>query len=215
LSFTIPTVTIVGNPTLAPNIPSPWAAGIAWDTITIQGVTWQGLFEIDGAALRFKLDPKDAPGIVGQTTTKQGSKPKPFRITFFEFADSRWPAFLSFLQTVLPASSTTQLKQSAVPVSIQTPALDLVGIDSVLVEEIGAPKKNAGPTRDMLSITLSVLPYQPPVLQNATATPSGASNTPPNTPGKQPSTAGAALQAQIEPQRATSITADAVDGLPR
>jgi hypothetical protein len=201
---------------LGGNIPAPWTDPASWDQITVQGVTWYGKVEVKGAKRSYKLDVKDALGIEGATTSYQGKKPPKFQVIFYLWSDtptapggtSQWDAFLSFAQNFVYDGT----KGPVTPVSIQHPALDFLGINAVLCEDIGAPEKTSDDL--MFTSTIELREYFPPIDQSATQTPDGAATSNPDSPGDTSDPAANVLQAQIQGQTGIAVTNLALDGLP-
>lgn len=178
-------------------IPSPLVDPIAWSSITVAGITvgiadGSGMVKVRRCARPYKWQKKDAAGQDGETKTYRGKKPPDFEIEFHLWTDKHFQSFQA-LATAAFLYDVTKIG-TANPVDIYHPALAIVGITQITVDEFGAPEQQGD--RLLWIATIKVCEFLPPIAQNATATPAGAGPgaTPPGTP---PATTDDALQQQI------------------
>ncbi len=171
---------------------SPFLSPQSWDSITVGGLTWGspslpplpgvptafadgyavqgGSIEIDGAERFYSWDPKHGKGQEGHTPTFQGNKPKPFRLIFKMWTDDQFFAWQVF-QLAFQYDGT-KLGVPPKPVSIQHPALTLLGISSIYCNSIGNVRKVSDQL--MFQAIVTVTQYLPPPPVNVASTPVGA-----------------------------------------
>lgn len=187
-------------------VPDPFTQPDAWDSISVSGVPWGkgtpqgGKIQVRGCSRFYKIDQKDSKGQDGSTQTYLGSHPKTFRLIFSIWTALQWTYWNA---TILPFFFYSGVINKVNPIQIQHPALAVVGVTSILVDDIGSPEIDEQ-TKE-LRMVLTVREYLPAAPGNASVTPVGAA--PPASPGfvgytpspkiQQLTQIAAALQAQV------------------
>jgi hypothetical protein len=113
---------------------NPFMLPSRWDQITIGGVTWNGKIEIRGAKRPYKWQSKDTRGAESWDDTYQGLFPKPFTVVFFLYTATQFASWITFSAQFNYYGN----KAAPQPVSIYHPALLLIDINSVRVNDVGA-----------------------------------------------------------------------------
>jgi hypothetical protein len=168
--------------------PDPYNFPQAWDTIQINNVLWGGPFglggkiKIIGATRFYKVDQKDGQGLDGATQTFRGVKPKPFKLEFSWWTaeqHAQW-AFMSnqFIFTASKANGPPPV------FDVSHPALSLLGISAILVDEVGAVDVDENTKLSKAIVT--VRQFYPPPPTSASTTPLAAPPIPPPTPPPTP-----------------------------
>jgi hypothetical protein len=167
---------------------------ISGPSVTLDGFATQGgSIEIEGAERYYSWDPKHGKGQEGHTPTFQGNKPKPFRLVFKMWTDAQFFAWQVY-QLAFQYDGT-KLGVPPVPVSIQHPALAMLGISAIYCNSIGEVRKASDQL--MFTSTVTVTQYLPPPPLNVASTPVGAITIQPiNISGKAPNPALTALVQQ-------------------
>jgi len=183
-TITLPTVTIIGNPSGA--YPDPLTDPIAWMSITVASMTigprdGTGYVRLKRAARPYKWQKKDAPGQDGETKTYRGKKPPDFELEFW-----LWTALhFTVWQTLSTAAFLYDASKTTVdPTDVYHPALAMVGISQVTVDSLGAPEQQGD--KLLWIATVKVCEYFPPIAANVTQTPAYSLTTNDDTPGAQP-----------------------------
>lgn len=185
-------------PTLdAGTFASPLVDPVSWMSITISGMTigpkdGSGYIKLRRAGRPYKWQVKDASGQDGATPTYRGKKPPDFEIEFHLWTDQHFAAWqaLSTASLIYDASKTT-----VDPTDVYHPALAMVGISQMIVDECGAPEQQGD--RLYWIATVKAKEFFLPIATNVTDSPSGAANSDPTAPGTTPDPAYDALQKQI------------------
>ena len=183
-------------------IPSPFADPVSWMTIVVSGQTvgpadGSGFVKIKKASRPYKWQKKDAAGQDGETKTYRGKKPKDFDLEFYLWTDKHFAVWqtLSTASFVYDASKTT-----VDPTDVYHPALAMVGISQITVDDLGSPEQQGD--RLLWIATVRVSEFLPPIAANVTQTPAGAATGNDAAPGAQPVPADiAAAQADIAAQQ--------------
>src|ERR1700691_3227850 len=167
------------------SVPDPFSFAQSWDTITINGMTWGGpsgsgvldpeypMFTkivVEGASRFYKVDQKDGSGLDGATQTFRGVKPRPFKLKFVWYTTAQhvWWSVFSYMFIYTGSKSL-----GPPPVfSVQHPALQLLYIDSILVDELGQVNINVD-TKEAHAV-VTCRQFYPPPPTSATATPTTA-----------------------------------------
>jgi hypothetical protein len=178
---------------------SPFEDPKLWDTITIGGQDWYGLFKIRGAARQYVWDTKDAPGVEGANQTYRGKRPKVFHIDFYIWTNDFWLQWEDFSQNF----KYSGVKGDVQPVEIYHPSLDAIDISQILCRDLGALERVSDDGMWMVSV--EVEEFFPPLPVNATESPTAAKVTPPALPGIPADPVAAQLQAQLAAQYAIAI----------
>jgi hypothetical protein len=172
-------------------------------TITVQGQTvgpadGSGFCKVKKASRPYKWQKKDAPGVDGETKTYRGKKPKDFDLEFYLWTDRHFVVWqqLATASFIYDASKTT-----VDPTDVYHPALAMVGITQITVDDLGSPEQQGD--RLLWIATVRVCEFLPPIAANVTQTPAGGyTSSSSTTPGAQPVPADiAAAQAAIEAQQ--------------
>jgi hypothetical protein len=197
--------------------PDPFNNAQAWDQIQIGGMVWggpAGLFgkiRIQGASRFYKIDAKKGKGLNGATQTYQGQHPKKFKLIFSWWTPSQHDYWTRF--QLLFLFDATKLGSLPPVWPIYHPALQLLGITAICVEDVGAVEVDE--VTKLASASLTVEQFVPPPPLNATTTPKAVPpNTPPPTLGSRAPTASeAAVIAQINQTKA-AIAASNANAIP-
>jgi hypothetical protein len=151
-----------------------------------------GGIEVKGASRFYKIDQKDAKGQDGSTQTYVGSHPKTFRLVFRMWTSLQW----AYWNTgILPFFYYSGVINKVVPLALVHPATAIVGINSVLTDDIGCPEVDE--STKMTTQIITVREYLPAALGNASVTPVGPPP-PPSFVGYTPSPKIAQNQAIIQ-----------------
>lgn len=193
--------------------PDPYTFPQAWDTIRINGIYWGGphglgaKIKIVGATRFYKIQQKDGQGLDGATQTFRGFKPKPFKLEFSWWTATQHAGWAFFSQIFIFDASKSI---GPPPVfDISHPALSLLNISAILVEEVGAVDVDENTKLSKAIVT--VRQFNPPPPTSASITPIAAPPAPPPITGVVPQTAEQlALQAQIEIARTAANVGVAV-----
>lgn len=194
--------------------PSPYTFPQLWDQVQINGIYWGGPsglgagIKIQGASRFYKVDQKDGQGLDGATQTYRGVKPKPFKLVFQWWNDTQHAGWAFFSQMFIYTGS----KGIAIPpvFSIYHPALALLNISAILVDEVGQVEIN--PDSKLATATVTVRQFYPPPPTPATTTPVSA----PPAPAPTPTGVGnvTAEQALLQAQIAVTNAQIASGGVP-
>jgi len=176
---------------------SPFALPEAWDQITIAGQVWpptssgyrSAKFDIKGAKRAYKWEVQDGLGVQGAVEIYRGWTPQPFTIEFFLWDSALYAAWIQFQ----PLFAYNARKTVPIPIQLNHPMLQNLGISQVIVEDIGAIEM-VDPSARMFSVTVSLREFFPPRAV-APATPDAASNGKPQDPNDDP--VAVQLQAQL------------------
>ena len=183
-----------------------------WDTFRFPnvGASWTSKIRIKGSKRSYRWDVKDPPGQDGETQTYRGKRTKAFSIEFLLWTDSHfnnWPIFALNFQYPLSKAAKTP------PVNVYHPALALIGISSVICEDLGAPEMVSDD--GMWSVTVEVREALQTLPLAVTNTPPGpAPVSAPNLPGTAPNPAIQALEARISGLQSTAASLGTPGGLP-
>ncbi len=189
---------------------SPFEDPKSWDTITIQGLSWYGKFEIRRGRRKYKWDVKDASGVEGATETYRGKRPEVFTIRFFVWTDLMWTNWKLFSL----AFQYSGIKGIVIPVDVVHPALNAAGISQMVCDALGTLEKVSDD--QMWAVDVEVREYFPPLLLNATTTPVGAAAvSAATTPGVTVNPAIAALESKIAALQAQAAALGTPGGLPQ
>jgi hypothetical protein len=188
--------------------PDPFNFPQSWDQIQINGIYWGGphglggKITILGATRFYKVDQKDGSGLDGATQTYRGVKPKPFKLVFAWWNAEQHAGWAFLSQMFIYTGS----KPGALPpvFSVYHPALALLSISSILVDEVSAVEVHED--TKIAKATVTVRQFYPPPPTGATTTPSSAPPSPPPTPTGLPAPTAeqALLQAQLYTTRAVA-----------
>lgn len=159
---------------------SPFKSPTLWDSINIAGIPYGpeliyqgsaigGLVRVKKAARKYKIDIKDAKGSDGWTITYRGVRPKKFTIELLFWTDDQYNYLVD---NMIPAVLYSGAKGNVQPLGVIHPGLNALAINSIFVEEIGAPEEIR--EDHLFSISLDVAEYLQPPPQNTTSTPIGA-----------------------------------------
>ena len=180
-----------------PQVSDPFAHPDTWDTIYINGTPWGtaspvgGKVTVRGASRFYKIDQKDAKGQDGSTQTYVGTHPKAFRIIFGLWTSAQW-AYWN--QLIISAFYYSGVIGKVYPVPIYHPATSLVGITTIITDDIGAPEIDDR-TKEA-TIVVTVREYYPAAPGNASVTPVGPAAPSPGAPGFTPNPK--VVQLQVE-----------------
>lgn len=188
---------------------SPISNPVAWDSIVVQGATWTGKVEVRRASRAYRWQNKEPPGADGEFSTFRGKKGKTFTLVFYLWTDihfANWAVFqTSFYYQGAKAGVVN-------PIGVQHPALAYVGINTVIVEDVGAPEKVS---EDLLfKVEVVVREFMPPLPVSVTKTPTGPTSTGGSVPGTPPNPAIAQLQAENQGLRVQAGALGLPGGLP-
>lgn len=123
--------------------PSPFSFPAIWDSVSfgLGSFTWSGKIEFRGARRHFSWQHKKGPGRKGSVSTFRGTHPNAFEMILYITDDSQWsllPGLMQFFQY-----DETKLGPDGlplvIPIDIDHPALQFVGIHQVVCEWIEAP----------------------------------------------------------------------------
>jgi hypothetical protein len=162
-------------------VPSPISNPNSWDSISISGVLWGantpygGKITVQGASRFYKIDQKDAKGQDGSTQTYVGTHPKPFRLIFEMWTSQQWAFWNSLTSPIFYMSGVLG---KVIPLDIIHPATSILGINRILVDDIGQPEINE--QTKMIRQVITVREFLPAAPGNASVTPLGP--TPPTGP---------------------------------
>lgn len=145
----------------------------AWQVVRLAGETLPGICEVTGK-LGKRFDLKKSKGSQFSTLTHQGQDPAEIRVV-----ESIWTRQqLLALWRILPIlqNATTSLANGQIQAcEIRHPALDLYGVNAVVVRGLTLPKLE----KDVLKLELDLLEYRPKDTRDVTGTASGAIYTTP------------------------------------
>lgn len=108
----------------------------AWDVVYLGGMMLPGLAEVMDGACERKLDIKNAKGMDGATITPNGYEPAKI-VVKLTLVPAEWVHF----QQVLPLIQPKLGKATSPPMLLEHPATSGYGIDKVLVQKVGLPRK--------------------------------------------------------------------------
>lgn len=116
---------------------SAWAASVrgAWDVLVLDGTPLPGKATVHARAGR-KIDVRESPAANGSGLSYLGYQPASIDVTLVLWTDEQLDQFAKWLPAVQPRASQGAPRA----VSVYHPALQLLGIESVFVQEIGAPE---------------------------------------------------------------------------
>jgi hypothetical protein len=187
---------------------SPLQQPAAWDTFTVQGVSWQGKVTIRDAHVSWNWDGKHGRSTEGAADSYVGTKPEAFEVTFYLWAQThfdQWPTFSQLFQY-------QGTKGLAKPMTVYHPSLALLGIDSVICLHLGGIEQVSEEL--LYSAKVKLRKFSPPK-PAPTISPTGADHvSPPNLPGTPPNPAIARLQAQLAERQRTIASLGTPGGLP-
>ena len=174
-TFNLPAVNYAG-PSQALQ-PSPFDNPQNWDSIEVAGVLWgpaatpgAGHIVVRRAKRSYKWEKKIPKGQVGERQTWVGRHFPPFELVFHFWDTNGYNAWQQFSSLFIYADET-----APPALSIYHPALNLVGISSVIVVEVGAPElMNEG---GEYTAVVTLEEFKPVTAKNITSSPAGASNT--------------------------------------
>jgi hypothetical protein len=118
----------------------------AWNVVFLGGMSMPGLAEVTNGACERKLDIKNAKGADGATISHNGYEPAKLDVLLTLATPQDWSLF----QQVLPLIKPKLGKLPSQPLAFSHPSTDPYGIDKVIVESVGIPKKGKVPgTREV------------------------------------------------------------------
>jgi hypothetical protein len=205
------------------SVPDPFSFPALWDTISINGMPWGGqagsgvldpsypMFarvRIEGATRFYKVDQKDGQGLDGATQTFRGVKPKPFKLRFMWYTAAQHAYWALFSYQFIYTGS----KVVGIPpvFSVSHPALQLLYISAILVDEVGQVDVNED--TKLAQAVVTVRQFYPPPPVAATATPVSAPPAPAPITGASTITgAQAILQFQLYQAQAVADAGLSID----
>lgn len=139
----------------------------AWQTVRLAGETLPGLCEVTGK-LGKRFDVKKSKGSQFSTLTHQGQDPAEIRVVETIWTRQQLLALWSILP--LLQNATASLANGQIQAcEVRHPALDLMGINTVVVRGLGLPKLE----KDTLKLEIDLLEYRPKDGRNVTGTVNG------------------------------------------
>lgn len=152
--------------------PDPFLFAGTWDQINIGPFVWGGAvggkIRIEGATRFYKVDQKDGQGLDGATQTYRGVKPKPFKLHFYWW-NAQTHLYWGTMSSQLFIYSAS--KPSSIPPVVQVyhPALALLSISAILIDEVG--QVNVNEDTKLADAIVVVRQFLPPPPISATVTP--------------------------------------------
>ncbi len=143
-----------------------------WDVVTVSGVQSPGLAEIGEWKRAHDWDQKKGKGTLGATATFVGKPLAEGSIKWYLWE----PEHFASWDTFLPLFKYDPTKKTAQAVDIYHPALDAIDVASVVTTKIGNIIHEG---KQLYSISIDFLEYNPPPNQSAVSTPTQANGTPP------------------------------------
>jgi len=192
---------IVGPITFSQDgFPSPLERPDVWDTLKVQDFIWEGKFEFRAACVNQNWDPKHARGQIGTTDSYVGNKPEPFDLVMYLWTAKHFADWRGFQSRFVYQGD----KGKAAAVSIEHPALAVLGINAVVCLKIGMIQKVDDEL--LYSCTIKLRQFQPPAnVAGGAITPAGADHvSPPNLPGTPPTDPNAELKATLAARQKTA-----------
>ena len=142
-----------------PSIPSITTAPGLWNTITIAGITYPGICKVRGSK-PLKAHKKEVPGEDNSQNTSLGFRAAPVTLTF-TIADepgdqTQWLAFQQIVSILQPTTG-----QKIQGIDVRHPALDLYGIHSLYLINLGFPEQRSESEPDILTVHVEMSQYAP------------------------------------------------------
>lgn len=159
----------------------PWAdSDSAWDRITLGGIAFGGLAEVDGDALKRRITRHRASGSNGSRLTDRGLDTVEVTIRLIAWTDEHAEELDRLRDILVPRTRPTR---GRVAVAVSHPALAWAGITQLYASEVSLPKPDGG----RLVVTVKAHEYKEPPARAASATrrPSPASQDAQVAPGVQ------------------------------
>jgi hypothetical protein len=119
-----------------------------WDVCVIADFALPGVATVRGAPT-LSFDKKKAGGVDGATITVNGYLPGPVEVDLLMWTDAQWQKFQAFAPS-LWRRPNKKAKASDLAVSISHPALDLWGINQVVVLGVSPPENGPLPGTRMV-----------------------------------------------------------------
>jgi len=133
---------------------APWVDGDAWNRFILGGVTFTGEVDVDGDAVKKKLDKRRRGGADGGTVVDRGRDIRDFTVKLTAFDDEHLQQ-LERLRIVADPSATARRNALAVT----HPAFAFAGVAQVYVEKVSLPK----PGRELgIEVTLKLVEFREP-----------------------------------------------------
>ena len=138
----------------------------AWDTLYIEDVRIPGLCEIDGK-IGTKIDVQPVKGQKGAKTTNEGPDPATLSIKLRLATSDEVHELTDILDSLHPRKAD----QKAVPLRITYPSVNFLGVDRILIKEVGFPKIEG----DVFTWTIQAIEYfeEPKAAKPTTTKPKG------------------------------------------
>jgi hypothetical protein len=182
---------------------SPYASPISnpasWDSIVVQGTTWTGKVDVKRATRAYRWQNKEPPGADGEFSTFRGKKGKTFGLEFYLWTDTHFANWAVFQTNFYYQGAKAGVVN---PISVQHPALAYIGINTVIVEDIGSPEKVSDDL--MFKVVVTVREFMPPLPVSVTKTPTGPAATVNPTPGTPPNPVIQSLETELNGLRTTA-----------
>lgn len=140
-------------------IPFPGSAPDAWDTVVLAGIALPGIATVAGF-MEQRVHKKQSPKKHGQTVTFLGWAAAPVDVKLQVWTPDQWDALLVVMKKIL-----VPLPKKGIPppVSIAHPSLTSLGISSVYVMKVGAPR----PMKGIVQVELKCEQFLPDELRAA------------------------------------------------
>jgi len=137
-----------------PSTPWPFDAPDVWDTLTLAGVGFLGVAEVDGDPIGVELDVSKPSGRDGGTIRDKGVKLAKLKFKLAMWDLEGWASWDALLPVIDPRRQVGR----RTPVDVEHPALAQRGIGRVYIESIALPKVKEG----AVEVLIHAIEFRPP-----------------------------------------------------
>lgn len=134
-----------------------------WDRVTLGGYTLPGKADVSGHGIDYQMDTKKPSGANGATTSNMGREVGRFEIKLHLWTASQWARFCALLPKLMRMKN-----QKLEVVTVVHPAINVLGIDGLMINKIGVP--HTGHQPGIIEIDFSCIEFLPPSKTNVTVT---------------------------------------------
>lgn len=138
----------------AASTPWPFDAPDLWDTLTLAGVGFLGVAEVDGDPIGVDLDVSKPSGRDGGTIRDKGVKLAKLKFTLRMWDLEGWASWDALLPVIDPRRQVGR----RTPVDVEHPALAQRGIGRCYIETISLPKVKDG----LVDVVINAIEFRPP-----------------------------------------------------